>query len=182
MCEFIFLCNVLSSNSVLSFPKCDDNFVLQRETGGVLLKETYISRVTLEVEGLAVVYGVQHFGHYVIGRHFRIETDRWALQFLQSACHLNGRLSLWIYYCSTTTMRFTTDRGSLIQMPMVCQGSRGKILRMSRTTTGSDLHKEGKMLGSSGPTWQLMLPNYICMYIRRPPVRSLSCQNFTKLI
>ena len=48
-----------------------------------------------EVEGLAVVRGVQHFVHYLIGRHFRIETDHRALQFLQSARHLNGRLSRW---------------------------------------------------------------------------------------
>ena len=37
---------------------------------------------------------MQHFGHYLIGHHFRIETDHRALQFLQSA-RLNGKLSRW---------------------------------------------------------------------------------------
>ena len=55
-------------------------------------------------------------------------------------------------------MRSTTDREGLIQMPIVCQGSHGKSLRISSTTMGSTFHKEGEMLGSSGPTWQLMLP------------------------
>ena len=32
--EFMFLCNVLSPNSVLTLSKCDDNFVLQTDASG----------------------------------------------------------------------------------------------------------------------------------------------------
>ena len=97
MCaEFMFLCNVLSSNSVLTLPKCDDNFVLQTDASGKGISAIlsvyrdgqerpvayYSKKLTpaerhysaTEVEGLAVVRGVQHFGHYLIRRHFRIET------------------------------------------------------------------------------------------------------------
>ena len=108
---------MLTSNSVLTLPKCDDKFVLQTGASGKGISAilsvyrdgqerpvAYNSKKltpaerhysATEVEGLAVVRGVQHFGHYLIGRHFRIENDHRALQFLQSACHLNGRLSRW---------------------------------------------------------------------------------------
>ena len=39
--------------------------------------------------------GIQHFGYYLVGRRFTVETDHRAVQFLQSARHVNGRLSRW---------------------------------------------------------------------------------------
>lgn len=118
LCEsFNDVRKVLSNSSALVIPRSDDTFVLQtdaskRGLGAVLCvlrdgKEEptgYFSRkltdvqtryTATELECLAIVKAIEHFEVYLTGRHFTIETDHRALQFLQSARHLNGRLTRW---------------------------------------------------------------------------------------
>ena len=53
------------------------------------LKDAQTRYSAMEVECLAIVKSI------VIGNRFTIETNHRALQFLQSARHLNGRLTRW---------------------------------------------------------------------------------------
>ena len=48
-----------------------------------------------ELEGLAVVDSVDHFSVYLIGTEFTIETDHKALEFLNTAKTVTGRLARW---------------------------------------------------------------------------------------
>ena len=47
------------------------------------------------MECLAIVKAIPHFEIYLSVQPFIVVTDHKALQYLQSACHLNGRLTRW---------------------------------------------------------------------------------------
>ena len=59
------------------------------------LKDAQTRDSAMEVECLAIVKSIEYFSVFLIGKRFTIETDHRALQFLQSARHLNGRLTRW---------------------------------------------------------------------------------------
>ena len=114
---FSYLCNSLSDHSALVIPNQDDNFLLQTDASGrgiaaVLsvcrgnaeLPVGYYSKklspaetryTVTEMECLAVVRGMEHLEVYLLGKEFTMQTDHHALQFLQTSCHLNGRLTRW---------------------------------------------------------------------------------------
>lgn len=46
---------------------------------------------TLEREGLAMVYALQKFRHYMLGGHFKIYTDHFALKYLVNKAMLGGK-------------------------------------------------------------------------------------------
>ena len=48
-----------------------------------------------ELECLALVKAVEHFGHYLVGKPFQIKTDHKALEALQTSRKLTGRLARW---------------------------------------------------------------------------------------
>ena len=51
--------------------------------------------VATELEGLAITDSVEHFGIYLMGQLFTIETYHWTLSFLLSAKTMNGCLAHW---------------------------------------------------------------------------------------
>ena len=58
-----------------------------------------------ELECLAIIGAVEHFAVYLTDRHFTIQTDHRALQFLQQSRHLHGRLNRW----ALTLQQYTFD-------------------------------------------------------------------------
>ena len=48
-----------------------------------------------EGECFAVVHFIEHFRPYLHGTHFTVEMDHWALKWLMSCEHRNGRLARW---------------------------------------------------------------------------------------
>jgi hypothetical protein len=55
-----------------------------------------INYTTTEREGLAMVYALQKFCHYLFGGHFRMFTDHSALKYLVNKPVLGGRICQWL--------------------------------------------------------------------------------------
>jgi hypothetical protein len=53
---------------------------------------------TTEREGLAMVYALQKFRHYLLGKHFKMFTDHSSLRYLVNKPVLGGRICRW-YFC-----------------------------------------------------------------------------------
>jgi hypothetical protein len=51
---------------------------------------------TTEREGLAMVYALQKFRHYLLGSHFKMYTDHSALKYLVNKPVLGGRICRWL--------------------------------------------------------------------------------------
>ena len=51
---------------------------------------------TTEREGLAMVYTLQKFRHYLLGSHFKMFTDHSALNYLVNKPMLGGRICRWL--------------------------------------------------------------------------------------
>jgi hypothetical protein len=49
-----------------------------------------------EREGLAMVYALQKFRHYLLGKHFKMFTDHSTLKYLFNKPVLGGRICLWL--------------------------------------------------------------------------------------
>ena len=47
-------------------------------------------------EGLAMVYALQNFRHYLLGGHFNMFTDHSTLQYLVNKPVLGGRICRWL--------------------------------------------------------------------------------------
>lgn len=47
---------------------------------------------TIEIEGLAMVYALQKFRHYLLGAHFKMFTDHSALKYLGNKPMLGGKI------------------------------------------------------------------------------------------
>jgi hypothetical protein len=60
------------------------------------LSTTEINYTTTEREGLAMVYTLQKFHHYLLGGHFKIFTDHSALKYLVNKPMLGGRICIWL--------------------------------------------------------------------------------------
>ena len=115
--EFAYLKQQLCLMPLLTLPVPSDSFVLQTDASGVGLgavlnvtRENELHPVAFhsrklqpreqrysasELECLAVVDAVNHFGCYLIPQQFLVETDHKALTYLMSAKHQNGRLARW---------------------------------------------------------------------------------------
>ncbi len=50
----------------------------------------------IEREGLAMVYALQKFRHYLLGSHFKMFTDHSALKYLVNNLMLGGRICRWL--------------------------------------------------------------------------------------
>jgi hypothetical protein len=55
-----------------------------------------INYTTTEREGLAMVYALQKFHHYLLGGHFKMFTDHSVLKYLVNKPVLGGRICKWI--------------------------------------------------------------------------------------
>ena len=51
---------------------------------------------TIEREGLAMVYALQKFRHYLLGSHFKMFTDHSALKYLVNKPVLGGKICKWL--------------------------------------------------------------------------------------
>jgi hypothetical protein len=51
---------------------------------------------TTEGEGLAMVYALQKFRHYLLGSHFKMYTDHSGLIYLVNKLVLGGRICRWL--------------------------------------------------------------------------------------
>lgn len=51
---------------------------------------------TTEREGFAMVYTLQKFRHYLLGRHFKMYTDHFALKYLVNKHVLGGKICRWL--------------------------------------------------------------------------------------
>jgi hypothetical protein len=51
---------------------------------------------TIEREGLAMVYALQKFRHYLLGSHFKFFTDHSSLKYLVNKPVLEGRICRWL--------------------------------------------------------------------------------------
>ena len=51
---------------------------------------------TTEREGLAMVYALQKFKHYLLGSHFKMFTDNSALKYLVNKPVLGGKICRWL--------------------------------------------------------------------------------------
>jgi hypothetical protein len=55
-----------------------------------------INYTTTEREGLAMVYALQKFQHYLLGGHFNMFTDQSTLKYLVNKLVLGGRICRWL--------------------------------------------------------------------------------------
>ena len=114
---FVALKDSLCRHTVLTIPSPDNTFTLSTDASGVgiggvhsvhrngdILPVAYFSRrlnqhernyAITELECLAVVKSVEHFGHYLVGKKFTIITDHKALEALHTSRRLTGRLARW---------------------------------------------------------------------------------------
>jgi hypothetical protein len=60
------------------------------------LSESKQNYNTTEREGLAMVYALQKFRHYLLEKHFNMFTDHSALKYLVNKPVLGGRICLWL--------------------------------------------------------------------------------------
>ena len=51
---------------------------------------------TTECEGLAMVYVLQKYRHYLLGGHFKMYTNHFALKYLVNKTVLGGRICRWL--------------------------------------------------------------------------------------
>ena len=132
--EFLYLKQALCRLPSLTIPTQDDSFLLQTDASAVgigavlsVVRDNvekpvaFFSRKMLpreqrysatEAEGLAVVEAVDHFAVYLIGKHFIIETDHKALEFLNSYKSTTGRLARWALRLQPFTFTVVHRAGS----------------------------------------------------------------------
>ena len=60
------------------------------------LSSTERNYTTTEREGLAMVYALQKFRHYLLGSHFKMFTDHSALKYLVNKPVLGGNICRWL--------------------------------------------------------------------------------------
>jgi hypothetical protein len=60
------------------------------------LSTTNINYTTTERKGLAMVYVLQRFCHYLLGGHFKMFTDHSTLKYLFNKPMLGGRICRWL--------------------------------------------------------------------------------------
>jgi hypothetical protein len=61
------------------------------------LSTTEINYTTTESEGLAMVYALQKFRHYLLGGHFKMFIDHSTLKYLVNKQVLGGIICRWIF-------------------------------------------------------------------------------------
>ena len=156
--EFLYLCNVLADTCSLIVPQDSDTYVLQTDASvkgisGILSVirdkelpvEFYSRKLTAaeqnyaatELEGLAVVAAILQFEVYLIGRHFVVQTDHRALTFLDSAKHLNPRLTRWCLRLQqfTFTVRYRPGKQNI---------NADALSRQAWIDSGGPLHSTGR--------------------------------------
>jgi hypothetical protein len=60
------------------------------------LSTTERNYIMTEREGLAMVYALHKFRHYLLGGHFNIFTDHSSLKYLVNKLVMGGRICIWL--------------------------------------------------------------------------------------
>ena len=68
---------------------------------------------TTEREGLAMVYALQKFRHYLLGSHFKMFTDHSALKYLVNKPVLGGRICRWFFLFQEYDFEIIVQSGKL---------------------------------------------------------------------
>lgn len=77
------------------------------------LKPAEKNYTPMELEALAVVYSLQKFRHFLLGRHFKIITDHNALKVLNSKTTRNARVERWALALAEYDYEIVYQRGRL---------------------------------------------------------------------
>ena len=116
---FTVLKEKLVSAPILVFPNWNIEFHVHVDTSGITLgavlaqpgegnldhpvyfdsrklSQAEHNYTTTEREGLAMVYALHKFHHYLLGGHFKFYTDRSALKYLVNKPVLEGRICRWL--------------------------------------------------------------------------------------
>ena len=68
---------------------------------------------TIEREGLAMVYALQKFRHYLLGAHFKMFTDHSALMYLVNKPVLGGKICRWLLLFQEYNFEIIVNPGQL---------------------------------------------------------------------
>jgi hypothetical protein len=60
------------------------------------LSQVECNYTTIEREGLAMIYALQNFRHYLLGSHFKFFTDHSVLNYLVNKLVLEGIICRWL--------------------------------------------------------------------------------------
>lgn len=77
-----------------------------------ILKNSEISYDVIEIECLAVVWGIQKFHQYLYGQEFILETDHQPLTYLNKSKTKNSRLMRWALQLQQYRFRIVATKGS----------------------------------------------------------------------
>jgi hypothetical protein len=66
-----------------------------------------------EREGLAMVYALQKFRHYLLGGHFKFFTDHSSLKYLVNKPFLEGRICRWLFLFQEFSFEVVVKPGKL---------------------------------------------------------------------
>jgi hypothetical protein len=117
--SFVTLKENLITTPILIFPNWDKEFHVDVDALGIALRAIltqpregamdqpiyFLSRKlsqaecnykTTEWEGLAMIYTLQKFRHYLLGSHFKFFTDHSTLKYLVNKPVLEGRICIWL--------------------------------------------------------------------------------------
>jgi hypothetical protein len=68
-------------------------------------------------EGLAMVYALQNFRHYLLGKHFKMFTDHSSLKYLVNKPVLGGRICRWLLLFQEFDFEIIVKLGKLKARP-----------------------------------------------------------------
>jgi hypothetical protein len=76
-----------------------------------------INYTTTKREGLAMVYALKKFRHYLLGGHFKMFTDHFALKYLVNKPVLGGRICRWIFLFQEYDFEIVVKPGRMNKCP-----------------------------------------------------------------
>jgi hypothetical protein len=84
------------------------------------LSTTEQNYTTTEREGLAMVYALQKFRHYLLGSHFKMYTDHFALRYLVNKPVLGGKICRWLLLFQEYDFEVIVKPGKLNSGLIIC--------------------------------------------------------------
>ena len=81
------------------------------------LSTVEINYTTTEREGLAMVYALQTFRHYLLGGHFKMFTDHSMLKYLVNKPVLGGRICIWLLLFQEYDFEIVVKLGRVNKVP-----------------------------------------------------------------
>jgi hypothetical protein len=94
---------------------------------GRQLNSAELNYSTIEKETLAIVYGIDKFKYYLLGKEFILQTDHKPLIYLHKAKHLSGRLTRWSLALQEYKYRIVHVAGELNNGPDLISRTEYKV-------------------------------------------------------